>query len=173
MADTKRAGGGGEDRVNFSRSSAERIADAVRLVEQGNRNAVPFVSSPRVAGESGSLIRAGTFTGSWSVGTLKTVTFRDSTATASVLNFCNDGLEDAEDCDKGNVLFAKIGAVNYALEVSFMLTSSSSTSTICMGGLDFDGLVNYDVSKRQVLGHDPDDNCLQWFDVTDCSSTAS
>lgn len=76
----------GDNRVSFTKASAERIADAVRKVEAGNRNAAPFISAPRGFGGGGSAIRAATFTGSWDRNSLKTVTFQGGTATVMATN---------------------------------------------------------------------------------------
>lgn len=75
------------ERVTFTRPAAERIAKAVRHVEAGNRNAAPLVFANRVAGGSGAVVfRMATFTGEWVIDTEKTVTFRNQTNTANVVN---------------------------------------------------------------------------------------
>lgn len=64
------------DRVDFTRGAAERIARAVRIVEQGDRNQ----SGPtweRVdsgGGGGGSQVRLGTISATWTKGTTATVT---------------------------------------------------------------------------------------------------
>jgi hypothetical protein len=77
------------DRVVFLRPDAERIARVVRRVE-GMRETPPLTFRRVVnEGRGGASIKLGTFTGSWSLGSLKTVTFTNQTATpntASVLN---------------------------------------------------------------------------------------
>jgi hypothetical protein len=68
------------DRVSFTRPAAERIGKAVRQVEAGDRDLGPIEWGPRgVAG--GKVFRVGTFTGAWSIDTMKTVTFRNVTST--------------------------------------------------------------------------------------------
>lgn len=68
-------------RVDFTRGAAERIAAAVRTVEQGERDQ----TGPRYgkAGDTpgGKVFRVCTFTGAWSINTSKTVTFKNQTAT--------------------------------------------------------------------------------------------
>jgi hypothetical protein len=76
------------DPVIFDRSSAERIANAVRRVEIGDRTESPlrFDPSPQAQRKT---FRIATFSGSWSVGATKTVTFKYQTSTpntASALN---------------------------------------------------------------------------------------
>jgi hypothetical protein len=76
------AQGAGNNRfVKFTRPAAQRIADAVRKVEGGNRDLGPVELWPRFAASSGKTFRVCTFTGAWSIGSAKTVTFRNQTAT--------------------------------------------------------------------------------------------
>jgi hypothetical protein len=68
------------DRVSFTRPAAERIGKAVRQVEAGDRDLGPIEWGPRgVAG--GKVFRVCTFTGTWAIDTMKTVTFRNVTST--------------------------------------------------------------------------------------------
>jgi hypothetical protein len=74
------------DAVQFTRESAERIANVVRAAEltptrgRGlNFDAVP-------PGASRKVFRVATFTGAWSINGTKTVTLRGSTATLSATN---------------------------------------------------------------------------------------
>lgn len=76
----------------FDLASAQRIADAVRKVEIGDRdeNALRFRRSPE---DPRRIFRMGTIEGSWPVDTEKTVTFRNKTNppnTASALNLFTD-----------------------------------------------------------------------------------
>jgi len=73
------------DRIAFTRGSAERIAKVVRQVEAGNRDeaALSFRSRPPVAGPT---IRMATFTGSWAKDSTRIVTLRNVTATLSAIN---------------------------------------------------------------------------------------
>jgi hypothetical protein len=73
--------------VRFTRSAGERIGRAVLAVEGASRpsdglayeHPIPVLSNARV-------FRIATFTGKWDINTFKTVTFRNSTNTASVEN---------------------------------------------------------------------------------------
>jgi len=60
------------ERVTFTRSSAQRISNAVRTVEQGGRDAVGYVPSPRMVG-GGGRVRLGKTTSEWVKGTLATI----------------------------------------------------------------------------------------------------
>lgn len=75
----------GRDAVQFTRESAERIANVVRAAEVGafrgrGLNFDPVLDSPR------KVIRMATFTGAWPINSAKTVTLRGSTATLSAVN---------------------------------------------------------------------------------------
>ena len=71
------------DRVTFTRPAAERIASVVRKVEAGNRDSAPLVFNRAGVGGGGggTVFRMCTFTGAWSKGTQKGVTFRNVTTT--------------------------------------------------------------------------------------------
>jgi len=77
------------ERVTFTRPAAQRIARVVRTVESGDRTqkGLSFQHSAISSGIAQKTIRAATFTGSWSIGTAKVVSFSQApTATATVTN---------------------------------------------------------------------------------------
>ena len=76
------------DAVQFTRESAERIAGVVRAAELSPAVASPLDFGRRVVDQRiPKQVRAATFTGSWSVGASKVVTFKYApTATANVTN---------------------------------------------------------------------------------------
>lgn len=80
------------ERVTFTRPAAERIAKVVRQVEQGDRGADGLRFLPRGGGGGGSspkAFRICTFTGSWSIGSAKVVTFKYQTATPNTVSAMN------------------------------------------------------------------------------------
>lgn len=166
---TKRAGANaGEKQVSFSQASAQRIADAVRAVEQGDRNAIGLITSPRLAG--GELrLKVGKFTGSWATASWKTVTLVNSTHTAEVYNWCNHIDSSSDECCNQFVIFGKAGGTNSVLEVT--MHSTCSTCHMRIGGLDLKTLPGYVQGEVQILGHN-DSPCLQWYSVTTCSTTS-
>lgn len=80
------------DPVIFDRSSAERIANAVRRVEIGDRTESPLRFDTVPPPQQRKTFRIATFSGAWAINATKTVTFKYQTATpntASVVNlFC-------------------------------------------------------------------------------------
>ena len=108
------AGNAGEQLVQFRLSDAERISKAVTLVEGLRRPRNPSVL-PRSPRASEVVFRICTFTGSWSIGASKEVTFRGVTATpntASVVNLVC-GLNPSGSCD---VSVAKDGTAWYLVQ---------------------------------------------------------
>jgi len=75
------------DAVQFTRESAERIAGVVRAAELATPAARPLSFNKRFPERVPKQVRAATFTGSWAIGSVKTVTFKYApTATQTVAN---------------------------------------------------------------------------------------
>jgi hypothetical protein len=75
------------DAVQFTRESAERVARVVRQAELSPAAASPLSFDRRLSDRVPKQVRAATFSGSWPIGSTKTVTFKTATAaTASVVN---------------------------------------------------------------------------------------
>ena len=77
------------ERVTFTRPAAERIAKVVREVEAGDRDQAGLTFGNRVGGVSAKTFRVCTFTGAWSIGSAKTVTFRNQTTTPNTVSATN------------------------------------------------------------------------------------
>jgi hypothetical protein len=75
-------------RVDFTRGAAERIANVVRLVEQGDRDGGPLTFR-KVGAEGGKVFRVCEFTGTWSIDSTKTITFRNVTTTPNTVTAVN------------------------------------------------------------------------------------
>jgi len=71
----------GKSFVTFSRGAAQRIAKAVRTVEGGDRNQPGLTFDHPMPSASSKVFRVCTFTGTWSKGSSKTVTFKSTTST--------------------------------------------------------------------------------------------
>ena len=83
--------GAGNNRfVTFTRPAAQRIAAAVRKVEGGSRDQPPFgFEHPQGIGSNVKVFRVCTYTGAWSKGTDKTVTFKYATSTPNTVSATN------------------------------------------------------------------------------------
>lgn len=167
MADQAAGSGGGQAAgqrfVQFSRSAAQRIAKAVRHVEQGNRDQPGIANGPRLQ-QAGSTLRLGTFTGAWAKSAYKTVTVAGSTNTASVLNVSNP-VADAS-CER-SVVFSMVRGTHVAVEMQYRPTCT--TCHINIQGFDLSSLPGHVPNEIQMLGHDAND-CLTWYSVTTCST---
>jgi hypothetical protein len=71
----------GKSFVSFSRGAAQRIAKAVRTVEGGDRSQPGLTFDHPQFGRNDRVFRVCTYTGSWSVGSSKTITFKYQTST--------------------------------------------------------------------------------------------
>lgn len=77
------------ERISFTRPSAERIARAVRVVENARPDAMALRSRRIADFAKTRTIRMGTYTGAWSIGVPKTVTFKYRTQTPNTASVQN------------------------------------------------------------------------------------
>ena len=151
--------------MSFTKASAERIADAVRRVESGNRDAVPFISAPRDFAGAGKAIRKGTFTGSWDIGDTKIVELCGSTNTAEVLNLTVHIMDGTGTITtQQSVLFAKACGTNIAVELPLDQCKN-------IGGA-INKIAGFSSTEIQILGHDTA-ACLKWYSITTCSTATT
>jgi hypothetical protein len=118
------------DPVIFDRSSAERIASAVRRVEIGDRTESPLRFDTVPPPQQRRTFRIATFSDAWSVGATKTVTFKYQTATpntASVLNlfFPYPAPSGSVDC-----AIAKDGTAWFLIDVPFRTATQAIVSDV-------------------------------------------
>jgi hypothetical protein len=131
------------DRVDFTRSAAERIANVVRLVEGGDRDE-QSLRFKRAADEPRKVFRIATFTGAWSINAAKAVTLKYQTTTPNTVSATNLflGLEPTGECD---VAIAKEGTAWYLVEVDLTKQPNYSQSgthvfTIANGKMEWLGV---------------------------------
>lgn len=77
------------DLTQFEIGSAQRIARVVRAVEQEPRRAKPLGFGAIPDSGNKRVFRVCTFTGSWSIGSAKTVTFKYQTTTPNTVSATN------------------------------------------------------------------------------------
>jgi len=108
--------GAGNNRfVKFTRGSAQRIAAVVRHVEGGNRDQQPFgFEHPQVASVA-KVFRVCTFTGSWSKGSVQTVTFKYQTSTPNTAVATNLFADLGTAASSRNCAIAREGASWYLI----------------------------------------------------------
>jgi hypothetical protein len=131
------------ERVTFTRPAAERIAKVVREVEAGDRDQSGLTFGNRSGGSPGKVFRVCTFTGSWSIGSSKNVTFKYQTTTPNTVSATNlvCGLSPAGACDAS---IAKDGTAWFLLQPNLtQLPGYSASGTQVMvlvsGNLQFVG----------------------------------
>ena len=95
-------------RVDFTRAAAERIANVVRTVERGDRDgeALRFASVPDPGG--GKVLRVCTFTGSWNINQVKTVTFQGVTTTPNTVVATNQLFTIGDACTSQVAYIGKV-----------------------------------------------------------------
>jgi hypothetical protein len=134
------------DAVQFTRESAERIAGVVRAAELSPAVASPLDFGRRVVDQRiPKQVRAATFTGSWSVGASKVVTFKYApTATANVTNLSwpiTHNHSVAENCvvgKEGTSWWLVVPVLQTATAVFVMQT----TSTTVMSSIQISASLN-------------------------------
>lgn len=116
------------ERVTFTRPAADRIAKVVRRVEQGDRGAEPLTFG-RGGGSGGrKVFRICTFTGSWDIDTMKTVTFRNVTTTPNTLSATNLFFDIPDDGTK-NCAVGKDGTAWYLIQWQWAIATCTTAAT--------------------------------------------
>lgn len=123
----------GDRSVTFTRGAAQRIAKAVRIVEGGSREQGGLTFDHPMPGVGGKLFRICTYTGSWSIGSTKTVTFKNQTATPNTAVATNlffpisPGPTALTDC-----AIAKEGTAWYLVDVVLRTASANVVSDVSL-----------------------------------------
>jgi hypothetical protein len=103
------------DAISFTRSAANRIADAVLVVENQVRDGGNLdFGSPGPAGPR-RVFRVCTFTGAWAKTSIKTVTFRNQTATPNTVSATNLFAAIPAPASSGNCAIARDGTAWYLI----------------------------------------------------------
>jgi hypothetical protein len=124
------------ERMAFTRPAAERIAKVVRAVEAGDRDQPGITYGSALGGVASKTFRMGTFSGEWSVGSAKTVTFRGSTATVSATNlFWPIPGGPQRDCS-----IARDGTAWYLLVPQLYAANAATAATLTTASLEFKAL---------------------------------
>lgn len=132
------------DRVTFTRSSGERIAKVVRIVEAGNRDASGIAQDARL--QSPLPIRFCSWTSTWTIGSTATIQFWNTDITATANNvYLGVGGGDGWVARKGTTGWSLIGC-------------------------DLTLQLGYSSASIQILGHNTA-SIAQWYSVYTCSTT--
>ena len=128
------AGNAGEQLVQFRLSDAERISKAVTLVEGLRRPRNPSVLPRSRASEV--VFRVCTFTGSWSIGASKTVTFKNQTTTPNTVAATNL-FYDLPNSGTSDCAIAKDGTAWYLVQEVHTTLTVITGASLTTAGLQF------------------------------------
>jgi hypothetical protein len=140
----------GKSFVSFSRGAAQRIAKAVRTVEAGDRNQPGLTfDHPQFGG--GAVIRSATFSGSWSIGGTKNVTYKYMAGTTNATN----DLMNLPDAGTRNCVIGREGTawrlINWQWDVAYAATSATlTTSSLQFSTLPFAAVATSSTVKFSV-----------------------
>jgi len=124
------------DRVTFTPGSAERIAKVVRIVEAGNRDTGWRPPAPRTVGGGAKVFRVCTFTGAWSIGSTKAVTFKNQTATPNTAS-ANNLFWPVPDGPERDCAIAKEGTAWYLVVPQMYAADFATSATITTSAVEF------------------------------------
>jgi len=132
--------------VSFTKAAAVRINDAVLTVEKGNRTHPGLTfDHPQFGGVA--LFRTATFTGSWSIGGVKNVTYKYMSGTANATN----DLMNLPSAGTRNCVIGREGTawrlINWQWDVAYAATAATLTTT----SLRFDTLPFAAVSTSSTV----------------------
>ena len=137
------------DRVTFTKGSAERIAQVVRIVEAGNRDTGGLPTAPRFGPGGGSAIKFCSWTATWTYANTATITFSLSSVTATANNvFLGVGPGDGWVAKKGSAGWQLIGC-------------------------DLTKQPGYASGDIQLFGHSSASALAQWYSITTCATATA
>lgn len=104
-------------RTTFTRPAADRIANVVRIVEQGSRDGAPLTFDRATdSSGGGGAFRICTFTGAWPIGTPKVVSRRNNTSASNITAY-NLFSSVSGACEERDCAVAKDGTAWYLVAV--------------------------------------------------------
>ena len=164
-------------RVDFTRGAAERIARAVRIVEQGDRDGAALTFK-RVGDSMPVGLKLATFTGNWEINAYKVVTFygvASTPNTASVLNLCTPavGFSTAALGETRYVIFGKVRYTTDPVVVELQAAPTNTSCVLTLGGVDLTQITGYSTASIQLLGHNTTGPCLEWYSIATCATATS
>jgi hypothetical protein len=122
--------------VSFTRGAADRIAKVVRTVERGDTSAEGLRFTRPSDSAGGKVFRIATFTGEWSIGSAKVVTFKNQTNTPNTASVTNLfwPIPDSEERDCS---IAKEGTAWYLLVPRMFAADAATAAEITSESLEF------------------------------------
>jgi hypothetical protein len=114
--------------IQFDDGSGRRIGSAVRFVEELAGKRKPLLFDRVDSSGGGKVFRICTFTGSWDIDTMKTVTFRNVTTTPNTLSATNLFFDIPDDGTK-NCAVGKDGTAWYLIQWQWAIATCTTAAT--------------------------------------------
>jgi hypothetical protein len=119
--------------TQFTRESAERIANVVRAAELASPAARPLSFDRVDTPQKQRLFRVCTFTGAWSINDTKTVTFKNQTATPNTVAAVNLFFPIESTAASSDCAIAKEGTAWYLIHVPFETATAVFVGEVTTG----------------------------------------
>lgn len=137
------------DRVTFTKASAERIAQAVRIVEAGNRDTEGLPTAPRFGPGGSGGIKFCSWTATWTYANTAQITFDTSNVTATANNVFLG-------VAPGDGWVAKNGSAGWQLI-----------------GCDLTKQPGFSSGDIQLFGHSTESAVARWYSITECATATT
>ena len=148
------------DPTQFTRESAERIANVVRAAELASPAARPLSFERVDYVKNSKVFRVCTFTGAWAIGDTKTVTFKNQTSTPNTVAAVNLFFPFPAPASSTDCAIAKDGTAWYLIDVPF------ETATAVFAGSTTTGIV---VSSTQSTSRVTDVTLSATLNTSNCT----
>ena len=125
------------DAVQFTRESADRIANVVRTLELTPAKGAPLNYDAISQQSQRKVFRVCTFTGSWSIGTTTTLTFQNVTTTPNTVSATNQLFTIGDACQTQVAYIGKIKSDWHLLNVQHHETAVIVNVTLTTAALQF------------------------------------
>jgi hypothetical protein len=126
--------------VSFTKAAAVRINNAVLTVEKGNRTHPGLTFDHPMPGGIGTKpFRVCTFTGAWSIGSSKNVTFKYQSATPNTASVRND-LISLPSAGTRNCVIGREGTAWHLINWQWDIANAATAATLTTTSLRFDTL---------------------------------
>jgi hypothetical protein len=119
--------------TQFTRESAERIANVVRAAELASPAARPLSFERVDTPQKPKLFRVCTFTGAWSINSTKTVTFKNQTATPNTVAAVNLFFPFPAPAAATDCAIAKDGTAWFLIDVPFETATAVFVGEVTTG----------------------------------------
>lgn len=149
--------------VKFSRPAADRIAKAIRKVEQGNRDVQPIRFDRVDGGMARKTFRVCTYKGAWEIAAAKTVTFKNQPTTPNTVSATNLFWPSIPDLGTRDCAIAKDGTAWYLLQIQWNAADVFTSATLTDTALTFGTDRGYTLGTAATVS----------ISVTTCSTAAS